>query len=124
MALRGDAEPPDRHRRAWHASRFSVCRMLTEMCAASLAAAAAIVALAVGSGGNAPKPAIVPDFAAATCDGIELKIVTESSQPEYSLATVVTPRAPGGRLARAGDRIGDSTLVAVGYNGARMSPEI
>ncbi|HEX6764686.1 MAG TPA: hypothetical protein VF103_04395, partial [Polyangiaceae bacterium] len=64
------------------------------------------------------------DLGAATCEGVELKIVTESSDPETSLATVVTRRRKGARLARAGDELDGARVAFIGYNAARLSPAV
>ena len=59
---------------------------------------------------------------APTCADIELRIVTESEDPGFSLATLATPSEPFPRLRRAGEGVGRATLEFVGYNARRMSP--
>jgi general secretion pathway protein C len=64
-----------------------------------------------------PNPLTAPD-----CPGIELVIATEASDPEHSLATLVTRADARAHLRSPGDEIAGKRLVFVGYNGARMSP--
>lgn len=64
-----------------------------------------------------PNPLTAPN-----CPGIELVIATEASDPEESLATLVTQADARAHLRSPGDEIAGKRLVFVGYNGARMSP--
>src|SRR5688572_28940821 len=86
--------------------------------------AAAITALAPAND-VPPKPEsppIVTSSTAPTCADVELRVVTESSDPEFSLATLVTSSDPSPRLRRAGDGVAGLELVFIGYNARRQSP--
>jgi general secretion pathway protein C len=61
---------------------------------------------------------------APTCNDVELKIVTESSDADFSLATLVTTSSPSPLLRRAGDGVGNLELAFVGYNARRQSPAV
>lgn len=85
---------------------------------------AAISALAPANDASPPPepPPLVYPSAAPTCDDVELKIVTESPDPEFSLATLVTSSDPSPRHRRAGDGVGALELLFIGYNAKRQSP--
>jgi general secretion pathway protein C len=80
----------------------------------------------VGASALAAPPLEPTTFAgvenAPTCADIELRIVTESSDPDFSLATLATRSEPFSRQRRAGDGVGGATLEFIGYNARRMSP--
>jgi general secretion pathway protein C len=67
-------------------------------------------------------PPIVNPSSAPTCNEVELKVVTEATDPEFSLATLVTTSDPSPKLRRAGDAFGNLDLVFIGYNARRLSP--
>jgi general secretion pathway protein C len=84
---------------------------------------AAITALAPANDQSRPElPPSVNPSTAPTCNDVELKIVTESSDADFSLATLVTTSSPYPLLRRAGDGVGSLELVFVGYNAKRQSP--
>jgi general secretion pathway protein C len=79
-----------------------------------------------GSSDAPPSPpvrsAVAVAESAPTCADIELRIVTESEDPGFSLATLATASEPFPRLRRSGDGVGSATLEFIGYNARRMSP--
>jgi general secretion pathway protein C len=68
-----------------------------------------------------PTPIANPTTA-PTCEDVELRVVTESTDPAFSLATLVTASDPSPRQRRAGDGIGKLRLEFIGYNERRQSP--
>ncbi|HTM45985.1 MAG TPA: type II secretion system protein GspC [Polyangiaceae bacterium] len=64
-------------------------------------------------------PLTAPD-----CDGIEAVIVTESSDPMWSLAAMTGPGAEHPAMKRVGDKLGDKEVAYIGYNPAQASPAV
>ncbi|MBK7583568.1 MAG: hypothetical protein IPI67_25670 [Myxococcales bacterium] len=57
------------------------------------------------------------------CPGIAARIITESADPTWSLATL-TDQAGQARLVRIGDHFGDRTVSFIGHAGAAASPSV
>jgi general secretion pathway protein C len=60
----------------------------------------------------------------ARCDGVIVHIVTESTDPTWSLALVQAPGEPKGRLARVGDAVGEKKIAYIGFNPVKASPSV
>jgi general secretion pathway protein C len=63
-------------------------------------------------------------LAAPDCDGIDAVIVTESSDPRWSLAAMTGPGAEHPVMKRVGDTLGDRQVAYIGYNSAQASPAV
>jgi general secretion pathway protein C len=64
-------------------------------------------------------------LSAPGCDGIRVAIITESPDPEWSLAALQGPGEPGPKLRRVGDEIASGKQVAyIGYNPKKSSPAV
>lgn len=64
-------------------------------------------------------PLLVPD-----CAGVSVRIVTESPDPTWSIAVVVAPGDPLGKLRRVGDDVGDKQVAYIGFNPEKNSPAV
>ncbi len=73
-------------------------------------------------------PESAPDLTnplnAPTCDGIRAAIVTESTDPHWSLAALQGPGEDRPTLRRVGDEVGGKQVVYIGYNPAQSSPSV
>jgi general secretion pathway protein C len=61
---------------------------------------------------------------APKCGDTEVRIVTESSDPEWSVAAIVGPGESDAKLRRVGDQVGDKEVAYIGYNWAKSSPAV
>ena len=61
---------------------------------------------------------------APKCGDTEVRIVTESSDPAWSVAAVVGPGESDAKLRRVGDQVGDKEVAYIGYNWAKGSPAV
>ena len=70
------------------------------------------------------EPDIKDPLQAPKCGDTEVRIVTESSDPTWSIAAVVGPGESGAKLRRVGDQVADKEVVYIGYNWAKASPAV
>lgn len=61
---------------------------------------------------------------APRCDGISAVIVTESSDPIWSVAALRGQGEEVATLMRVGDRLGDREVAFIGYNAVQASPAV
>jgi general secretion pathway protein C len=61
---------------------------------------------------------------APTCDGVQLRIVTESTDPEWSFAALQGPGEPGPKLRRIGDDVGGKEIAFIGFNPRENTPAV
>jgi general secretion pathway protein C len=59
-----------------------------------------------------------------TCDGVRVSIVTESSDPAWSLTSVQASGEPHARLRRIGDDVGGKQVTFIGYNPKQLTPSV
>jgi general secretion pathway protein C len=70
-------------------------------------------------------PADLSDpLGAAACDGVQVFIVTQSSDPTWSFAAVQGPGEPHPRLRRVGDEVADKQVAFIGFNPREASPSV
>lgn len=58
------------------------------------------------------------------CPNVQVSIVTQSSDPLWSLTTVRTTGEPRARLRRVGDEVADKHVAFIGYNPKQMLPAV
>ncbi len=63
-------------------------------------------------------------LAAPACDGIRLLIVTESTDPVWSVAALQGPGDSGPKLRRVGDEVGGKQIAYIGFNPESESPAV
>jgi general secretion pathway protein C len=61
---------------------------------------------------------------APACEGIRVAMVTESLDPEWSMATLQLPGEPGARLLRRGDDVSGKQIAHIGHNPVQNSPAV
>jgi len=75
---------------------------------------------------EAPPPG--PDFSdplsAPPCDNVSALIVTESTDPEWSVAALMGSGEPHPRLRRAGDEVAGKKVVFIGFNPRDATPAV
>lgn len=70
-------------------------------------------------------PLVVTDpLSVAACAGVQVFILTESTDPLWSFAAVQGPGEEGPSLRRVGDPIGDKRIAYIGFNPASNRPTI
>ncbi len=80
--------------------------------------------LSGAEGGPAQGPDLSDPLQAGVCSDLTVAIVTQSSDPTWSVAGVRGPGEELAHLRRVGDRVGEKELVYIGYNRARSSPAV
>jgi general secretion pathway protein C len=63
-------------------------------------------------------------LAAPACDGVRVSIITESTDPTWSIAALQGPGEPGPKIRRVGDKIGASEVAYIGFNPEQSSPSV
>jgi len=63
-------------------------------------------------------------LSAPVCEGIRLLIVTESTDPVWSVAALQGPGDPGPKLRRVGDEVGGKQIAYIGFNPEAESPAV
>jgi general secretion pathway protein C len=58
------------------------------------------------------------------CDGIQVFIVTESTDPTWSVAAIQGPGEPHPRMRRVGDDIGGKQVAFIGFNPREQTPAV
>jgi general secretion pathway protein C len=61
---------------------------------------------------------------APACDGVRVSIITESTDPTWSIAALQGPGEPGPKIRRVGDKIGTSEIAYIGFNPLESSPSV
>jgi general secretion pathway protein C len=63
-------------------------------------------------------------LAAAPCESLQVFIVTESTDPTWSVAALQAPGEPRPRMHRVGDDVGGKQVVFIGFNPRENSPSV
>jgi general secretion pathway protein C len=63
-------------------------------------------------------------LAAPGCEGVQVFIVTESEDPQWSFAALQGPGEQAPRLRRVGDGIADKQVAFIGFNPEQASPSV
>jgi general secretion pathway protein C len=58
------------------------------------------------------------------CDGVKVFIVTESTDPTWSVAALQGPGEPYPKLRRVGDQVSDKQVAFIGFNPRQASPSV
>ena len=73
-------------------------------------------------------PAAAPDtsdpLASPVCDGIQVLIVTESTDPLWSVAALQGPGEPHPRMRRVGDDVNGKKVAFIGFNPRENTPAV
>jgi len=67
---------------------------------------------------------VLDPLASPTCQDVQVLIVTESSDPWWSLATLREPGEPRARLRRVGDGVAGKQVAFIGYNPRQQAPSV
>ena len=70
------------------------------------------------------KPDLSDPLAAPTCDGVRAAIISESTDPEWSMAALQGPGEPAPKLRRIGDDMGGKQVTFIGFNPRKNSPSV
>ena len=73
------------------------------------------------------KPAAIDTsdpLSSPACDGIQVLIVTESTDPLWSVAALQGPGEPHPRMRRVGDDIGGKKVAFIGFNPREQTPAV
>ncbi|MFO0566447.1 MAG: type II secretion system protein GspC [Polyangiaceae bacterium] len=71
-----------------------------------------------------PKADLSNPLSAGTCDGIRVSIITESSDPMWSIAALQGPGEARPSIRRVGDKVGAHDVTYIGYNPKENSPAV
>lgn len=75
-----------------------------------------------------PEPQVAADrsdpLVWPACEGVEVMIVSESSDPWWSLTTLREASEPRGRLRRVGDGVAGKQVAFIGYNPRQQAPSV
>lgn len=76
--------------------------------------------------GEAPQsgPDLSDPLSAPACDNVSALIVTESTDPEWSVAALMGSGEPHPRLRRTGDEVAGKKVVFIGYNPRDATPSV
>lgn len=67
---------------------------------------------------------VTDPLASGPCDGVSVFIVTESTDPLWSVAALQGPGEPRPRMRRVGDDVGGKKIEFIGYNPRERSPSV
>ncbi|HEY5958315.1 MAG TPA: hypothetical protein VIV60_17245, partial [Polyangiaceae bacterium] len=70
------------------------------------------------------KPDLTDPLAAPQCEGTKALIITESSDPVWSIAALQGPGETAPKLRRVGDEVGTSKVAYIGFNPRHQSPAV
>ncbi|MBK7580917.1 MAG: general secretion pathway protein GspC [Myxococcales bacterium] len=71
-----------------------------------------------------PKADLSDPLAAAQCDGVRVSIITESTDPTWSIAALQGPGEARPTIRRVGDKVGNMDVTYIGYNPRENSPSV
>ncbi|MBI3202489.1 MAG: general secretion pathway protein GspC [Polyangiaceae bacterium] len=73
-----------------------------------------------------PSPAadLSDPLAVSKCDGIRVSIITESTDPMWSIAALQGPGEARPTIRRVGDKVGSHDVTFIGYNPRENSPSV
>lgn len=63
-------------------------------------------------------------LAAPDCGGVAAHVITESTDPTWSIAVLQAPGETVGKMRRVGDAVGDKQVAYIGYNPVKNSPSV
>src|SRR5690606_7842017 len=69
-------------------------------------------------------PEITDPLAAPGCDGVQAFIITESTDPTWSVAALQGSGEPRPRMRRVGDEIAGKQIAYIGFNPREGSPSV
>jgi general secretion pathway protein C len=72
----------------------------------------------------APKADLSNPLSAPACDGIRVSIITESSDPTWSIAALQGPGEQSPSIRRVGDTVGTYQVAYIGFNPVEASPSV
>ena len=76
-------------------------------------------------GGDVPSEPVLSDpLKCPACEGIQVFIVTESTDPLWSVAALQGPGEPHPRMRRVGDDIAGKKVAFIGYNPLEQTPAV
>jgi general secretion pathway protein C len=70
------------------------------------------------------KPDLSDPLSAPVCDGVRAAIISESTDPQWSLAALQGPGEPAPKLRRVGDDMGGKQVTFIGFNPRKNSPSV
>jgi general secretion pathway protein C len=70
------------------------------------------------------KPDLADPLGVPTCDGTKALIITESTDPVWSVAALQGPGETAPKLRRVGDDVGGKQVAYIGYNPRLQSPAV
>lgn len=70
------------------------------------------------------KPDLSDPLAVPACDGTKALIITESTDPVWSIAALQGPGETAPKLRRVGDDVGGKQVAYIGYNPRHQSPAV
>ena len=74
---------------------------------------------------SAPKQVDLSNpLAAPVCDGVKVAIITESTDPNWSLAALQGSGEAAPKLRRVGDEVGGKQVAYIGFNPEKNSPSV
>jgi general secretion pathway protein C len=77
-----------------------------------------------GIGAPSGKIDLSDPLGAPACDGVQVRIITESTDPNWSFAALQGPGEPGPKLRRIGDDVGGKAIAYIGFNPRENSPSV
>jgi general secretion pathway protein C len=81
-----------------------------------------------GTEGTTEAPAQQADLSnpltAPDCGGITAQVITESTDPTWSIAVLKAPGDQVGHMRRVGDNVGDKQVAYIGFNTSKNSPSV
>jgi general secretion pathway protein C len=72
----------------------------------------------------ASEPVVTDPLRSPACDGVQVFIVTESTDPTWSVAAMQGPGEPHPRMRRVGDEVGGKKVAFIGYNPLEQTPAV
>ena len=72
----------------------------------------------------ASEPVISDPLKCPACEGVQVFIVTESTDPLWSVAALQGPGEPHPRMRRVGDEVGGKKVAFIGYNPIEQTPAV
>lgn len=76
------------------------------------------------TGGQPAQADLSNPLAAPDCGGIQAHVITESTDPTWSVAVLQAPGEPLGKMRRVGDAVADKQVAYIGYNPVKNSPSV
>jgi general secretion pathway protein C len=72
----------------------------------------------------AAEPVITDPLRSPACEGVQVFIVTESTDPTWSVAALQGPGEPHPRMRRVGDDVGGKKVAFIGFNPLEQTPAV